>query len=278
MADDKVAVWGGGVKIARAPANGELMIGNGEGFTLANITAGAGATITNAAGSIQIAATGTGVGGVMASSPLSSSGGTTPNISLSGVVSVANGGTGQNTLTANNVLLGNGTGAVQTVAPGASGNVLTSNGTTWQSSAPAAGYTLIQTISTASAATADFTSIPSRFTMLMLVFSSVSAATTSTSLQIALSTDNGATYGTAVSITGALANTVVLDGYFNIIGYNINSFIKIGGGALFFSTSGINQTASAYNLSSTPIGVVNAIRVLYSSGNFDSGSISLYGL
>ena len=53
---------------------------------------------------------------------------------------VASGGTGAATLAANNVLLGNGTSAVQTVAPGASGNVLTSNGTIWQSTAPAAGY------------------------------------------------------------------------------------------------------------------------------------------
>jgi hypothetical protein len=35
--------------------------------------------------------------------------------------------------------LGNGTSAVQVVAPGTSGNVLTSNGTTWTSAAPAAG-------------------------------------------------------------------------------------------------------------------------------------------
>jgi hypothetical protein len=48
---------------------------------------------------------------------------------------VANGGTGLATLTANNVILGNGTSAVQFVAPGASGNLLTSNGTTWQSTA-----------------------------------------------------------------------------------------------------------------------------------------------
>lgn len=44
---------------------------------------------------------------------------------------VANGGTGANTLTANNVILGNGTSAPQFVAPGTSGNILTSNGTTW---------------------------------------------------------------------------------------------------------------------------------------------------
>lgn len=278
MTDDAVSLWGGGIKVGRAPANGELLIGNGSGFNLANITAGAGATVTNTAGGIQISATGTGIGTVTATSPLASSGGSTPDISLSGVVGVANGGTGRSSLTANNVILGNGGSAVQFVAPGASGNVLTSNGTTWQSTAPAGGYTLIQTNSTASGATSDFTSIPSGFTMLMLVFDNVSAATTSTSLQIALSTNNGSSYGSATSITGSLANTISLYGYFNIIGYNINSFIKIGGGALFFTTNGVNQTSPALNLSSTPIGVVNAIRVLYSSGNFDSGSISLYGL
>lgn len=45
------------------------------------------------------------------------------------------GGTGRNTLTANNVILGNGTSAVQFVAPGTALNVLTSNGTTWTSAA-----------------------------------------------------------------------------------------------------------------------------------------------
>ncbi len=58
---------------------------------------------------------------------------------FTGTLPVANGGTGQSALTANNVILGNGTAAVQFVAPGTSGNVLTSNGTTWQSSAPSGG-------------------------------------------------------------------------------------------------------------------------------------------
>jgi hypothetical protein len=57
-------------------------------------------------------------------------------------IPVANGGTGATTLTANNVILGNGGSAVQFVAPGTSGNVLTSNGTTWQSTTPAAGISL----------------------------------------------------------------------------------------------------------------------------------------
>jgi hypothetical protein len=49
-------------------------------------------------------------------------------------------------LTANNVLLGNGTGAPQVVAPGTNGNVLTSNGTTWTSAAPAVTLAGTQTL------------------------------------------------------------------------------------------------------------------------------------
>jgi len=54
---------------------------------------------------------------------------------VSGTLPVANGGTGATTFASNNVLLGNGTGSPLTVAPGASGQVLTSNGTTWTSAA-----------------------------------------------------------------------------------------------------------------------------------------------
>ena len=63
---------------------------------------------------------------------------------ISSVLAVSSGGTGASTLTANNVILGNGTSAVQFVDPGTSGNVLTSNGTTWISSSLASGGTLIR--------------------------------------------------------------------------------------------------------------------------------------
>jgi hypothetical protein len=68
---------------------------------------------------------------------------------------VARGGTGANTLTANNVLLGNGTSAPLEVAPGTSGNVLTATSSgTWISAAPAAvGYKMAYYTSTASGTT-----------------------------------------------------------------------------------------------------------------------------
>lgn len=59
------------------------------------------------------------VGSVTASSPLASSGGSTPDISLTGVVAAVNGGTGLS-------------------SPGTIGNVLTSTGTGWTSSAATA--------------------------------------------------------------------------------------------------------------------------------------------
>jgi hypothetical protein len=55
------------------------------------------------------------------------------SLTLGSALPVESGGTGAATLTANNVMLGNGTSAVQFVAPGTSGNALVSNGTTWGS-------------------------------------------------------------------------------------------------------------------------------------------------
>ena len=64
--------------------------------------------------------------------------GRTPNIS------VAQGGTGVATLTANSLLLGAGTSDVTFAAPGTSGNVLSSNGTVWASAAVAGGLDILQ--------------------------------------------------------------------------------------------------------------------------------------
>jgi exosome complex RNA-binding protein Rrp4 len=66
----------------------------------------------------------------------------------SGTLAVGQGGTGQTSLTAENVVLGNGSSAVKFVAPGTNGNVLTSNGTTWVSTAAGGGVTLSDDTST----------------------------------------------------------------------------------------------------------------------------------
>lgn len=49
----------GGTNLGTTPTNGQLLIGNGTGYTLANLTAGAGIAITNGTGSITVASTNT---------------------------------------------------------------------------------------------------------------------------------------------------------------------------------------------------------------------------
>lgn len=66
-------------------------------------------------------------------------------VDLETVTTVARGGTGRPTLTTGSILAGNGTAQVNEIAPGTSGNVLTSNGSAWQSSAlPAGGFSNMQ--------------------------------------------------------------------------------------------------------------------------------------
>ena len=50
------------ISLASTPANGQLLIGDGTGFSYANLTAGSNITITNSAGGISIASTGGGGG------------------------------------------------------------------------------------------------------------------------------------------------------------------------------------------------------------------------
>jgi hypothetical protein len=53
-----LGVANGGTGLSSAPTNGQLLIGNGSGYTLAGLTAGSGITITPGSGAITIAATG----------------------------------------------------------------------------------------------------------------------------------------------------------------------------------------------------------------------------
>jgi len=112
----------GGTAVTSAPSNGQLLIGNGTGYTLATLTAGTGVSITNGAGTITINAPEVGtVTAVTATAPLASSGGNTPDISLTGVVSVQNGGTGVATLTG--YVKASGTAAFTAVAQIPAGDV-----------------------------------------------------------------------------------------------------------------------------------------------------------
>ena len=153
-------------------------------------------------------------------------------VSLTAPITVANGGTGLATLTANNVLLGNGVATPQFVAPGTSGNLLASDGATWASTAPVIApptaigqvpfstngstYTATQKIvqTTAQASTSgtsiDFTSIPSWVKRITVMFNGVSTNGTSR-MQIQLGvggTPETSSYSTMVGlVSGTIDNT-----------------------------------------------------------------------
>jgi hypothetical protein len=89
----------------------------------------------------------------------------------------------------NSVLLGNGTNAIQVVSPGTSGNVLTSNGTTW-TSAPLTGVTAGNLIGTTLASNVVNSSITSVGLLTnttvngKLIVGTPSAATSSAILEV----------------------------------------------------------------------------------------------
>lgn len=144
-------------------------------------------------------------------------------VSLTSPLGVANGGTGASTLTANNVILGNGVAAVQFVAPGTSGNALVSNGTTWVSGVPftpnAIGqvpfstdgttYTATQKITQGTSVTltsqtsVDFSSIPSWVKRVTVMFSGVSLSGSAVGL-VQLGTSGGIV---SSGYSGAASNT-----------------------------------------------------------------------
>jgi len=114
-AGSPIGISYGGTGLTSAPTNGQLLIGNGTGYTLSTITAGSGITVTNTSGGISIAVSGGSTGTVTSvavsggTTGLTTSGGpitTSGTITLAGTLAVANGGTGVTTSTGsgNNVL------------------------------------------------------------------------------------------------------------------------------------------------------------------------------
>ena len=122
--------------------NGQLLIGNAAGgLTKATLTAGTGVTITNGDGTITINAPEVGtVTSVTASAPLASSGGNTPNISFTGTLGIANGGTGATDAATARTNLGAGT--VTSVAGTGTVNGITLSGTVTSSGSLTLGGTL----------------------------------------------------------------------------------------------------------------------------------------
>jgi hypothetical protein len=170
-------VTSGGTGLGTIPTNGQLLIGNGTGYTLNTLGIGAGISVTNGLGTITVANTGvlsniagTGIsvsgatGNVTISNTgvLSVSGGTTGltpatatagAVTLAGRLAIANGGTNATaTPTAGGIAYGTGTAYAFSLA-GTSGQMLTSAG----AGTPTWTTPVVNTVSAPVTKTANFT-------------------------------------------------------------------------------------------------------------------------
>jgi hypothetical protein len=131
LAANVTPVANGGTGLTTTPTNGQIDIGNGTGFSRATLTAGSNVTITNGAGSITIAASGTvtSVGVSGGTTGLTTSGGPVTGsgtITLAGTLAVTNGGTGLTTTPSNGQIdIGNGTGFSRATLTAGSGISIT---------------------------------------------------------------------------------------------------------------------------------------------------------
>jgi len=155
-----LAVSSGGTGLTTIPTNGQLLIGNGSGYTLNTLGTGVGISVVNAAGTITIANTGvlsniagsgisvtsaTGNVTIANTGVLSFSGGTTGltpatattgNVTLAGTLIAVNGGTGQSLYAVGDLLYADTTTTLAKLPDVATGNALISGGV---STAPAWG-------------------------------------------------------------------------------------------------------------------------------------------
>jgi len=172
-----IPVASGGTGLSTIPTNGQLLIGNGTGYTLNTLGTGAGISVTNGTGTITVANTGvlsniagTGISvssatgnvtiantGVLSFSAgttgLTPATATTGAVTLAGRLAIANGGTNATaTPTAGAVAYGTGT-AYAFTAVGTAGQVLVSAG----AGVPVWATPAVTTVSAPVTKTADFT-------------------------------------------------------------------------------------------------------------------------
>lgn len=217
-------------------------------------------------------------------------------------ITVAQGGTGDSSLTAYAVLCGGttSTAAVQSIAGvGSSGQVLTSTGAGSLPTFQNGGLVLIGASDASSSTNIPFTGLTTYSSMIVII-RGLLPATSGSTLNMLVSTD-GVTYATSGYVSGinthtynsatlANANTtasVRLSTALNnpvSFGYCCNLVVKqlnvaapviVNGQAMYYDNSSISQIAEigAYCPQS-----ITAVRFEMSSGNITSGHFALYGL
>jgi hypothetical protein len=153
------------------------------------------------------------------------------NLTLLNALTVPNGGTGRVTLPANNVLLGNGTGSITSVAPGNAGNVLTSIGGIWVSNAAVASGGGTGTVTNVSVVSANGFS------------GTVANSTTNAAITLA-ATFLGMAWANS---TGQLGNVAVGNG----LSFSTTTGVLTATGAVSNAVTAVTATAPVFSSGST---------------------------
>jgi hypothetical protein len=221
-------------------------------------------------------------------------------------ITVAQGGTGDSSVTAYAVLCGGtSTGVVQSVSGvGTSGQVLTSNGAsalpTWQA-AGTGSIALITTLTASSSGSLSFTSsnITSTYTSYIIILRGINNASGTTVLNMDWSTNNGTSYlssgyrsGTITNnynsttlantnslatnpLTASITNTSVPINGTLYLDFPASAAASYTGQIFVADTTAVYVSCFGTNSGTTTI---NNVKFSYSSGNITSGTISLYGV
>jgi hypothetical protein len=122
-----IPVTSGGTGLTTIPTNGQLLIGNGTGYTLNTLGAGTGISVTNGSGTISVANTGvlSFSAGTTGLTPISA---TTGAVTLAGTLKAVNGGTGFASYAVGDLLYANTTTTLAKLPDVATGNALISGG------------------------------------------------------------------------------------------------------------------------------------------------------
>jgi len=194
-------------------------------------------------------------------------------------IPVADGGTGATTLTANNVILGNGTSAPNFVAPGSSGNVLTSNGTTWTSAAAAAFDAGTLMLFQQTTAPTGWTKQTTHDNKALRVVSGTASSGGSVNFTTAFASQTPTGSVTITSVSGSAGNTTLSTPQIPSHSHVIQTRSPAGGGpiAAIDGLSSSTPTFGTYNTLSTGGGGSHSHPFSFSSGSgtFSGSAINL---
>ena len=122
-----LGVTSGGTGLTTIPTNGQLLIGNGTGYTLNTLGAGSGISVTNGSGTISVANTGV-LSFSAGTTGLTPSTASTGAVLLAGTLIAVNGGTGFSSYAVGDLLYANTTTTLAKLPDVATGNALISGG------------------------------------------------------------------------------------------------------------------------------------------------------